>query len=230
MNKIMSNKKLFLSLIYSSIAILILISLGTWQLERLKWKTIILSSMKTSLSMPSIELSNEIIGNINKYRFRHITLIGSYLNNNYLTIYSKVLNKKVGMHLVVPFKTQYGTILVNRGFIPKGFNINSQMEPEIIQINGIIKFQQKINYFTPKNNISKNQWYYINIDEISNMLSMPLLNFYLIEENNTKEKYPVGSQYNINIPNDHLQYAITWFSLAFALSIFINVFWRKNVK
>ena len=117
----MSNKKLFLSLVYSSIAILILVSLGTWQLERLRWKTNILSSMKLSLSMPPIKISSEIIDNINKYSYRRIALTGSYLNDNNFTIYSKVLNKKVGKHLVVPFKTQYGTILVNRGFIPKKF-------------------------------------------------------------------------------------------------------------
>ncbi len=225
----MSNKKLFFSLIYSSIAILILVSLGTWQLERLRWKTDILSSMRTSLSLPSLEISEEVIKNINKYSYRHIQLTGSYLYNNNVTIYSKVFNKKVGKHLVIPFKTQYGTVLVNRGFIPKDFNILGNDETKVIKINGIIKFQQKINYFTPKNNISGNEWYYINIDEVSNYLSIPLLKFYIVEKDNDDEKYPIGSQYNINIPNDHLQYAITWFSLALALSIFINVFWRRNV-
>ena len=226
----MSNKKLFSSLIYSSIAIIILVSLGTWQLERLRWKTDILTSMKTSLSMPPLEISSDIIKNINNYSYRQIQLTGSYLYTNHFTIYSKVLNKKVGKHLVIPFKTQYGTILVNRGFIPKDYKIPGSSETEIIKINGIVKFQQSINYFTPQNNIFKNEWYYINIDEVSEYISVPLLNFYIVEENNINEEYPVGSQYNINIPNDHLQYAITWFSLAFALSIFMNIFWRKNVK
>ncbi|PPR17064.1 MAG: hypothetical protein CFH33_00216 [Alphaproteobacteria bacterium MarineAlpha9_Bin3] len=226
----MSNKKLFSSLVYSSIAIIILVSLGTWQLERLRWKTDILTSMKTSLSLPPIDISNEIIKNINNYSYRQIQLTGSYLYTNPLTIYSKVLNKKVGKHLVIPFKTQYGTILVNRGFIPKDYKIPVSSETEIIKINGMVKFQQSINYFTPQNNIFKNEWYYINIDEVSEYISLPLLNFYIVEENNIEEEYPVGSQYNINIPNDHLQYAITWFSLALALCIFINIFWRKNVK
>ena len=226
----MSNKKLFSSLIYSSIAIIILVSLGTWQLERLRWKTDILTSMKTSLSLPPLEISNDIIKNINNYSYRQIQLTGSYLYTNHLTIYSKVLNKKVGKHLVIPFKTQYGTILVNRGFIPKDYKIPDSSETEIIKINGIVKFQQSINYFTPQNNIFKNEWYYININEVSEYISVPLLNFYIIEKNNIEEEYPVGSQYNINIPNDHLQYAITWFSLALALSIFMNIFWRKNVK
>ena len=142
----------------------------------------------------------------------------------------ELFNKKVGKHLIVPLETQYGIILVNRGFIPSDFNIESNIKSGEISINGIVKFQQKINYFTPNNNVIKNEWYYININEVSNFLSLPLLNFYIVEENNIEEKYPIGSQYNINIPNDHLQYAITWFSLALALCIFINIFWRKNVS
>ena len=226
----MSNKKLFLSLIYSSMALLILVSLGTWQLERLRWKTDILSSMKESLSLPPLKITGQVIDNIDQYSFRRIQLTGNYLYKDNITIYSKVFNKKVGKHLIVPLETQYGIILVNRGFIPSDFNIENNIKSGEISINGIVKFQQKINYFTPNNNVIKNEWYYININEVSNFLSLPLLNFYIVEENNIEEIYPVGSQYNINIPNDHLQYAITWFSLALALSIFINLFWRKNVS
>ena len=226
----MNNKKLFLSLIYSSLALLILVSLGTWQLERLRWKTDILSSMKESLSLPPLKITGQVIDNIDQYSFRRIQLTGNYLYKDNITIYSKVFNKKVGKHLIVPLETQYGIILVNRGFIPSDFNIENNIKSGEISINGIIKFQQKINYFTPNNNVIKNEWYYININEVSNFLSLPLLNFYIVEENNIEEKYPIGSQYNINIANDHLQYAITWFSLALALSIFINLFWRKNVS
>ena len=226
----MSNKKLFLSLIYSSMALLILVSLGTWQLERLRWKTDILSSMKESLSLPPLKITGQVIDNIDQYSLRRIQLTGNYLYKDNITIYSKVFNKKVGKHLIVPLETQYGIILVNRGFIPSDFNIENNIKSGEISINGIVKFQQKINYFTPNNNVIKNEWYYININEVSNFLSLPLLNFYIVEENNIEEKYPVGSQYNINIANDHLQYAITWFSLALALCIFINIFWRKNVS
>ena len=226
----MNNKKLFLSLIYSSMALLILVSLGTWQLERLRWKTDILSSMKESLSLPPLKITSQVIDNIDQYSFRRIQLTGNYLYKDNITIYSKVFNKKVGKHLIVPLETKYGIILVNRGFIPSDFNIENNIKSGEISINGIVKFQQKINYFTPNNNVIKNEWYYININEVSNFLSLPLLNFYIVEENNIEEKYPVGSQYNINIPNDHLQYAITWFSLALALCIFINIFWRKNVS
>jgi surfeit locus 1 family protein len=225
----MSNNKLCLSLLFSCLAIIMLLSLGTWQLERLKWKTTILSSMKNSLSLPPLEISNEIIKNIDNYSYRRISLTGYYLYDNHISIYSKVLDRQVGKNLVVPFKTDHGYILINRGFIPNNYNIKKNIKPKVVKINGVIKFQQEIKYFTPKNNIIKNEWYYINIDEISDFSNLPLLKFYIIEDDNIDEKYPIGSQYNFDVPNDHLQYAITWFSLALALSIFINIFWRKNV-
>ena len=129
----MNNKKLFLSLIYSSMALLILVSLGTWQLERLRWKTDILSSMKESLSLPPLKITGQVIDNIDQYSFRRIQLTGNYLYKDNITIYSKVFNKKVGKHLIVPLETQYGIILVNRGFIPSDFNIENNMQAQVAQ-------------------------------------------------------------------------------------------------
>ena len=228
----MNINKLTTFLMFSSIAIIILISLGTWQLERLRWKTEIISSINNHISLPPIEINTSIINDIKNYNYRRIKLNGYYLYDKYITIYSKVLNGKVGRHLIVPFKTQFGYIIINRGFIPEDYKVDPSLvkHSKEVSINGIIKFQQKINYFTPKNNLINNEWYYVNLDEISTYFNISLNDFYLIEEHNYKNKYPVGSQFYLNIPNDHLQYAITWFSLAIALSIFMQLLWRKNVR
>ena len=228
----MSINKLIKALIFSSLTMIILLSLGTWQLERLRWKSHIISTMNKHISLSPKEINASVINDIKNYNYRRIKLEGTYIYNKNITIYSKVLNGKVGRHLIIPFKTKFGYILINKGFIPKDYNIDLAFAEKAknISINGIVKFQQKINYFTPKNNLITNEWYYINLDEISKFLNIPLLGFYLIEEDNPKERYPVGSQYNLKVPNDHLQYAITWFSLAIALSIFMHLLWRKNVN
>ena len=228
----MSINKLIKALIFSSLAMIILLSLGTWQLERLRWKSHIISNINKQISLSPREINASVINDIKNYNYRRIKLEGTYIYNKNITIYSKVLNGKVGRHLIIPFKTKFGYILINKGFIPKDYNIDVAFAEKAknISINGIVKFQQKINYFTPKNNLITNEWYYINLDEISKFLNIPLLGFYLIEEDNPKERYPVGSQYNLKVPNDHLQYAITWFSLAIALSIFMHLLWRKNVN
>lgn len=227
----MDYNKLTKSLIFSLLPLLILLSLGTWQLERLRWKTEIINSINSQIALPAIEINESIINNIQDYNYRYIKLNGKFLYDKQITIYSKVFEGKVGRHLVVPFKTEFGNFIINRGFVPENYIINKNKEniDNNISITGIVKFQQKINYFTPKNNLLKNDWYYINIDNLKRYLGITLNNFYIIEDNNEKERFPVGGQFNINIPNDHLQYSITWFSLAIALSIFMHLLWKKNV-
>ena len=228
----MSIHKLTKFLIFNSLAIIILLSLGTWQLERLRWKSDLIASMNKNISLPPVEVNSIIISNIKSYSYRRLKLNGYFLYDKNITIYSKVVNGKVGRHLVTPFKTEFGNILINRGFVPEDYKVKSSKNTKNknIFINGMVKFQQEINYFTPTNSILNNEWYYINIEEISTYFNLNLNSFYVIEENNPNVRYPLGSQYNINIPNDHLQYAITWFSLALALSIFLHLLWRKNVN
>ncbi len=228
----MSIHKLTKFLIFNSLAIIILLSLGTWQLERLRWKSDLIASMNNNISLPPVEVNSSIISNIKSYSYRRLKLNGYFLYDKNITIYSKVVNGKVGRHLVTPFKTEFGNILINRGFVPEDYKVepSKNTKNKNIFINGMVKFQQEINYFTPTNSIVKNEWYYINIEEISTYFNLNLNSFYVIEENNPNGSYPLGSQYNINIPNDHLQYAFTWFSLALALSVFLHLLWRKNVN
>jgi len=117
--------------------------------------------------------------------------------------------------------------LVNRGFVPKNNKnyIKKSFDKKVIV--GLVDIPSKKAYFTPANDIINNDWYYINIKDLEEFTELNLLKYILVEENNSIEKFPIGSQYNINIPNDHLQYAFTWFSLALVLCIFVHIIWRK---
>ena len=43
--------------------------------------------------------------------------------------------------------------------------------------------------------------------------------------------FPIGGQTNVNIANNHLQYAFTWYSLAITLIVIYFVFhWRRGSK
>ena len=223
----MNINKLKSYLIFNICAIIILLSLGTWQLERLQWKNRYISQIETKISMPAIEINENNSIYLDTYKNRKITIKGSYLYDKKITLHSKVYNKLVGKHLLVPLKTDYGYLLVNRGFITDAGLKNLNEDTEVLNITGMINFSSKKPYFIPNNNLQNNDWYYVNIKEIGEYLSLNLLNYYLIEENNLAEPFPIGSQYNIDIPNDHLQYAVTWFSLALALSVFMHLVWRK---
>ena len=95
----MNINKLTKFLIFNSLAIIILLSLGTWQLERLRWKTDLIQSMKENISLPPVEVNSSIISNIKNYNYRRFKLDGYFLYDKNITIYSKVVGGKVGRHL-----------------------------------------------------------------------------------------------------------------------------------
>ena len=229
----MYSSKLLNLIISFSLSFIILLSLGTWQLERLIWKKSLLKQISEQASLPLIDLSYPIIRNIKKYKSRKIKLEGNFLYDSNLTILSRVYKGKVGRHVIVPMKTKYGWVLVNTGFIPernyadylkKGYSAS-------VRIEGIIHLPDYKSYFTPENNVNKGEWYYVNIEEIKKYVDLPLLEFIVFEgKSNNSGKFPVAGQYRYNsIPNNHFQYALTWFSLAIVLFIIVRIFWNKNL-
>ena len=225
--RFLRQRKIITYFLFNLIALLILLSLGVWQLERLQWKNKYINEIKVNIGLPAIEINKNNYSNFTSFQYRKAKIFGHYLYDKQIYIHSKVHNKVVGIHLIVPFKTSFGTILVNRGFVPKNdINYIKQSFDKKVII-GLLDIPSKKAYFTPTNDIINNDWYYINIKDIEEFTELNLLKYILVEENNLIEKFPIGSQYNINIPNDHLQYAFTWFSLALVLCIFVHIIWRK---
>ena len=230
----MYSSKLLNLIISFSLSFIILLSLGTWQLERLIWKQSLLKQISEQMSLPVIDLSYSIIRNIKKYKSRKTRLEGNILYDSSLTILSRVYKGKAGRHVIVPMKTKYGWVLVNTGFIPeKNYTdyLKNGYSP-FVRIEGIIHLPDNKNYFTPENNVNKGEWYYLNIEEIKKYVDLPLLEFIVFEgKSNNSGDFPIAGQYRYNnIPNNHFQYALTWFSLAIVLFIIMRIFWNKHLK
>ena len=131
----MNINKLKSYLIFNTCAIIILLSLGTWQLERLQWKNRYISQIETKMSMPAIEINENNSIYLDTYKNRKVTIKGSYLYDKKITLHSKVYNKLVGKHLLVPLKTDYGYLLVNRGFITDAGLKNLNEDTEVLNIS-----------------------------------------------------------------------------------------------
>ena len=55
---------------FNIVMFLILISLGTWQLERLQWKNKYIDEIKTKISLPAIEINKNNYLNLDNFRYR----------------------------------------------------------------------------------------------------------------------------------------------------------------
>ncbi len=210
----------------------ILISLGFWQLSRLKEKKLFLASMQANLTSPAINLAE-----IQDWLPYHkVKITGQFLSNKDIYLYGRrsMSSEKDGYYLVTPFKTiEDKVILVVRGwFSNRNKNIITQAtndrQHEII---GVTMPSEKTRIYLPANDIKNNVWLTLNLKEASKVLGLDLENFYIIAEgkdiNNLDILLPLAINHLAAIRNDHLEYALTWFGLAISL-IVIYVIYRRR--
>ena len=216
----MKNKFLFSVLVY--FIILVLLSLGCWQLYRLNWKLNLIQEIENSLKNDPIELSKA-----NEKNFLRIQTSGEIDFDKQIYLYNLNDNGKPGFEVVNPILINDKNYLINRGWIP----FNQKDQPEInlvdeIKIIGTLKLQSKASTFKPENDIEKNYWFTLDRDDVFKYTGKNFSNFiiYLNGDYNT----PKPKVITANISNNHKKYAITWFSMAISILLLYLYFRRKN--
>ena len=216
----MKNKFLFSVFVY--FIILVLISLGSWQLYRLNWKLNLISEINSSLKNDPVELSKS-----NKKNYLRIRTSGTIDFDKQIYLYNLNDSGKPGFEVINPILIGNENYLINRGWIP--FDKKDKAEINILDTNAIIgtlKTQSKANSFKPDNDINKNYWFTLNREDI---FSYTGKNFskYIIYLNGDYEA-PKPKVITANISNNHKKYAITWFSMAISILLIYLYFRKKN--
>ena len=216
------------------ITFITLISLGFWQLSRLKEKKLFLASMQANLTSPAINL--EELGS--NFIYRKVKITGQFLLNKDIYLYGRrsMSSEKDGYYLVTPFKTlEEQIILVARGwFSNRNKNIITQAaNNQKHEIIGVTMPSEKTRSYLPANDIKNNVWLTLDLKAASKALGLNLENFYIIEEEKNISNLDILLPLSINhvkaIRNDHLEYALTWFGLAISL-IVIYVIYKRHYK
>ncbi len=165
--------------------------------------------------------------------FKKIKIKGKLLLKNYF-LYQ--LNEKgnYGFNLISVLQTDNSNFfLVKRGWLPKiekKYEENSTLEiVSNVEIEGVLHLVKPKRNFVPENNDKEKFFYYLDINQLSKSLNVKLAP-YLIEQSSS-DKYFINlkNTSRINITNNHLQYAITWYVLGFCILI---AFWflKKRYK
>jgi len=210
--------------IFVFFSIIIFCSLGTWQVYRLQWKLDLISEINNGLNSEPVFYSKTKIINYQKVKFN-----GIFDFEKQVYLYS--LNNKgtPGYDLITPIKMNSNEIvLVNRGWIKKDLrnnksinNINSKF------FEGILKKITKPNPFKPENDIKNNIWYSLKLEDLESFTGYKLNNFvlYLQDNQNNLVKNKIVSP---DLPNNHLKYAITWYSVALSILLYFLYFRKKQ--
>ena len=199
-------------------------ALGTWQLVRLQWKNNLINQISEGLKSPAINYSNKIQTN-----YQRISVSGEYDFEKQIYLYSLNEKGKPGYDVITPFKTQgLENILVNRGWIEtlqKNENVINNITTTKIQ--GLLLKNVKKNIFKPDNEIENNIWFSINSTDVKKFTGKTFNEHILyLEDENVLTPKP--KEITIDLPNNHLKYALTWYSISISIFAYFLYFRKKN--
>jgi len=229
MNKLKSNWKA--SLTFFCLLLLVL-SLGVWQIDRGYKKKELENTFLERQSQPVKEIKYNTFENSDLYR--NVVLEGKYLDQIFL-LDNKIHNGKPGLKVFSPFQSiNESLVLVSRGWIEFEDRSNLPMiktERNALKIQGILRSESK-DFILENDNMKKNTnpilVQTINLDELSNYLGKPL-SPYILELSELSKSAFVKTWQPINLSSfRHFGYAVQWFGLGLVLIIGYLFFLRKE--
>ena len=229
MNKLKSNWKA--SLTFFCLLLLVL-SLGVWQIDRGYKKKELENTFLERQSQPVKEIKYNTFENSDLYR--NVVLEGKYLDQIFL-LDNKIHNGKPGLKVFSPFQSiNESLVLVSRGWIEFEDRSNLPMiktERNVLKIQGILRSESK-DFILENDNMKKNTnpilVQTINLDELSNYLGKPL-SPYILELSELSKSAFVKTWQPINLSSfRHFGYAVQWFGLGLVLIIGYLFFLRKE--
>ena len=210
--------------IFVFFSILLFCSLGTWQIHRLQWKLDLISEINNGLNSEPVFYSNTNIKNYQKVKFS-----GIFDFKKQIYLYSLNNKGKPGYDIITPLKINSNEILlINRGWIQKDQKNNKNINKIISNsFEGILKKITKPNPFKPDNDIKNNILYSLNLEDLENFTGYKLSNFVLFLQNN-QNILVENKIVSPDLPNNHLKYAITWYSVALSILLYFLYFRKKQ--
>ena len=211
----------------------VLAGLGTWQIHRLAWKEGLIAERQTKMVLPPLVISSLLTSK--PPQFRRVQIRGRFLNKKKILIGPRSYRGNPGWHVVTPLEVSSGSIvLVNRGWVPglsKGVAMK-RTKPEFGQIFviGITGWPRKLGYFEPVNVPEKNQWFRIEPTKMAKKLGLKRVAAYWVTADAPMKprSFPIGGVENQLPHNNHLGYALTWYSMAFALLLLSIAYWWQG--
>ena len=190
----------------------ILVSLGIWQVQRLAWKEGVLADIEDRIAADPVPLPDALDPARDAYLPVEVT---GTLRPDYLQVLVSQKTIGAGYRIIRPMLHPEGDILIDLGFVTTADASGLKFEEgPPITIVGNLQWPQEIDSFTPEPDLERNIWFARDVGAMAEALdTRPIL---VVRRDAPQlggplSPLPVDTS---AIPNDHLQYAVTWFSLA----------------
>lgn len=231
-----------LLLLLGMAAFAVLVALGTWQVQRLGWKENLLATIETRIgSEPrSLQDIQTRFATQRDVDYWPVSVGGEFHHEGERHFFA-THNGRSGYYIYTPFELANGRyVLVNRGFVP--FELKDPaLRPEgqvdgWLTINGLARnpLSEKPSWVVPDNDPAANIFYWKDLPVMAETSGVGSRDAYLgffIDANDAPNPggLPIGGVTFVDLPNNHLQYAVTWYGLALALlAVIVAWFWKRR--
>jgi surfeit locus 1 family protein len=235
--------KSWLFAIFTMVMIGVLAVLGTWQLERLSWKQGLIAELEAKLSaqpanLPPREQWTRLTRGGDE--FRRVSFPAEFLKGEEALVYSSGSSLRPdaagpGYWVFSPARLTGGSlVIVNRGFVPEGRqNPDTRREGAptgVVEMVGVMRWPEERGPFTPRDDPAKSLWFVRDPAAMAAAKTWgPVAPFYVDQEAPVPPGgLPKPGPLRASLPNNHLQYAVTWYGLAAVMLISALVFWRSR--
>ncbi len=202
----------------------VLIGLGVWQLQRMDWKGGLIAHIDDRMAAEPTTMP-AVIEDAEAWDYRRVSVQGRFLDGSALIVLGRTHQGRAGGHLIAAFERTDGAalgrhILVNRGWVPDAAASTDAWEWPAgeVMVEGVLRLPAPQGTFQPDNVPEARQWYWVDLAAMATALAIDTPQL-ILEAADADPRPPIGGQTRLDIPNNHLQYAITWFGLAGVLVV-----------
>ncbi len=223
-------RRLFWPLFFGILGTVVLVSLGTWQLQRLTWKEGVIAEINARIASDPVALPDPIDEEGDKYL--PVAASGT-ITEDEIHLLASTRDAGAVYRLVSAFETDGGRrIMIDRGWI-KTVDKEAARPAHDVDVVGNLHWPDERDSFTPANDVEGNIWFARDVDQMAEVLNTePVL--LIVREDSDKgtiaTPLPVDTA---ALPNNHLEYVLTWYGLAIvwvAMTLYYLRRMRKTKK
>jgi surfeit locus 1 family protein len=226
---------------FIAVALAVLVALGTWQLERREWKEALIAQLDRKLSAPPSDVAPRARWpqlNAAADEFRRVAFAAEFIPGEEALVYSSGSPLRPdatgpGYWVFAPARLpDRSVVVVNRGFVPEGRQ-DRKTRPDgtpsgTVQIVGAMRWPEVRGTFTPPDEPAKGLWFARDPAAMAAAKNWgEVAPFYVDQEAPPGAGgLPKVGPLKASLPNNHLQYAVTWYGLALVILISGLFYWR----
>ncbi len=193
-------------------------ALGTWQLQRRIWKLALIEQVNARVHAVPVDPPAEF--DTTRDVYRRVQVAGRF-DVAAQTLVQAVTERGAGFWVLTPLNREGSmTVLVNRGFVATADRDHVAAAPEQVRIVGLLRASEPGGGFLRRNDPAANRWYSRDVAAIATARRLQNAAPYFIDAEasagiaSVGGTAPVGGLTVVAFSNNHLVYAITWFTLA----------------